>query len=331
MVTADEAIEVLRYLELCIPLEEGIYQITALLNDEIPANAWAEDPKFDVYRGQRYECAESVDIISPSSFVILQSRCSSMTNLMWKDGIRLIKIVGSRLIQCLITMGVKKGHHCIDVVLRWASKDDCEAVAKEFLDELKSMIADVCDERSPGVILDWFYLDSSHLKQLNSDPAVYSSREVDQKVSGSSLDHKILSIRPEGDNDICIRDLVILSPEIEFPSGVRTFENSFSIILYLGSFPADDEPVSNALMKACASIDGSKWETLAIALDISLNDRKDIGEFTRENFSRMFKVLELWKKQSTSSTVGQLLCAFREFCDISRRAIKKKFNELSGQ
>ncbi|XP_065839216.1 death-associated protein kinase 1-like isoform X2 [Oscarella lobularis] len=319
VVAADEAIKVLRHLELCIRLEEGMYQITALLNDEIPANAWIEDSTFNVYRGQRYECAESVDIISPSSFVILQSRCFRMDNvshIVWKDGIRLIKIVGSRLIQCLITMGVKKGHHCIDVVLRWASKDDCEAVAKEFLDELKSMIADVCDERSPGVILDWFYLDSSHLKQLNSDPAVYSSREVDQKVSGSSLDHKILSIRPEGDNDICIRDLVILAPEIEFPSG---------------PFPADDEPVSNALMKACASIDGSKWETLAIALDISLNDRKDIGEFTRENFSRMFKVLELWKKQSTSSTVGQLLCAFREFCDISRRAIKKKFNELSGQ
>ena len=227
VVAADEAIKILRHLELCIRLEGGMYQITALLNDEIPVNAWAEDPKFDEYRGQRYECAESVDIISPSSFVILQSRCSRMTNLMWKDGIRLIKIVGSRLIQCLITMGVKKGHHCIDVVLRWARKDDCEAVAKEFLDELKSMIAAVCDERSPGVILDWFYLDSSHLKQLNEDPAIYSSKEVDQEVRGSSLDHMILSIRPEGDNVCCIRDLVILAPEIEFPSGICTFENSF--------------------------------------------------------------------------------------------------------
>ena len=229
-VAADEAIEVLLFLELCIPLEGGMYQITALLNDEIPANAWAEDPKFDVYRGQRYECDKSVDIISPSSFVILQSRCSRMDNvshIVWKDGIKLIKIAGSRMIQYLITMSIKKGHHCIDVVLRWASKDDCETVAKEFLDELKSMIAAVCDERSPGVILNWFYLDSSHLKQLNADSAIYSSREVDQKVSGSSLHHKILSIRPEGDNVCCIRDLVILAPEIEFPSGIRTFEKFF--------------------------------------------------------------------------------------------------------
>ena len=180
-----------------------------------------------------------------------------------------------------------------------------------------------CDERSPGVILNWFYLDSSHLKKLNADPAIYSSREVDEKVNGRALNDKLFSVRPDKDNVCCVRDLVILAREIEFPSsGIRTFENSFSIILYLlGCFPSDDEPVSDALMKACAAVDGSKWEALAIALDISLNDRTNIGEFTRDNFSRMFKVLELWKKQSRSSTAGQLLRSFREFCGISRRAI----------
>ena len=232
VVTADEAIKVLCRLELCIPLEGGMYQITALLNDEFPADAWVEDLTLDVYRGQRYECAESVDIISPSSFVSLQYRCSRMDqdkvrHIVWKDGIRLIKIVGSKVIQCLITMGLKKGHHCIDVILRWANKDDYQAVAKEFLVELKSMIAAVCDERSPGIILDWFYLDSSHLKKLNADPAIYSSREVDQKVDDRALDDKIYSIRQGGDIFCCIRDLVILAPEIEFPSGIQTVEKYF--------------------------------------------------------------------------------------------------------
>ena len=243
-VKADEAIKVLRHLELCIPIplkekekkekEEEMYQITALLNKEIPANAWKEDGAFDVYRGQRYECSESVYIISPSSFVSLQYRCSRMdrrdnddndvSHIVWKDGIRLRKLAGSKEIQCLITMGVKKGHHCIDVVLRWASNGNCEAVAKEFLDKLKLMIFDVCYERSPGVIdfLEWFYLDSSHLKKLNADPAIYSLEKVDAKVSGNFLDDKIFSIRP--DEDVCcVRDLVILAPEIEFPSGIRTF------------------------------------------------------------------------------------------------------------
>ena len=214
--TVDEAIEVLRYLELCIPVEgkPGMYQIPALLDDTIPHDAWAEDSTLDVYRGQRYECDKPVDIISPSSFVILQCRCYRMPNVSheaWKNGFKLIKIVGSKVIQCLIEMGVKKGHHCIDVILRWSKKDDCEAVAKEFLDELRSMIAAVCDERSPGVILNWFYLDSSHLKQLNEDPAIYSSRGVDQMVNDKAFDDKLFSVRPEKKIFCCVRDLVIIT------------------------------------------------------------------------------------------------------------------------
>ncbi|XP_065839207.1 death-associated protein kinase dapk-1-like isoform X2 [Oscarella lobularis] len=315
-VEADEAIEVLLFLELCIPLEGGMYQITALLNDEIPANAWAEDPKFDVYRGQRYECDKSVDIISPSSFVILQSRCSRMNNvshIVWKDGIRLINIVGSKVIRCLITMSIKKERHCIDVVLRWSRKDDCEAVAKEFLDELKSMIAAVCDERSPGVILNWFYLDSSHLKQLNSDPAIYSSREVDQKVSGSSLHHKILSIRPEGDNVCCIRDLVILAPEIEFPSG---------------SFPADDEPVSDGLLKSCAAIDGTELDNICLYFDIKKDDRLEICQSTTGVPARRFEALSLWKKREEAAATVNRLLGWYEKMGFSRRFIREKYEQM---
>ena len=91
VVSADEAIEILLFLELCIPLEGGMYQITALLKDETPADAWVEDSTLNVYRGQRYKCKESIDIISPSSFVILQSRCSRMPNVkhkVWKDGMK---------------------------------------------------------------------------------------------------------------------------------------------------------------------------------------------------------------------------------------------------
>ena len=213
--TVDEAIEVLLYLELCIPVQSKprVYQIPALLNDSIPDGTWVEDAEFDVYRGQRYECDRPVDIISPSSFVILQSRCYHMPNVSyeaWKDGLKLTKIANRKVvIQCFITMGIKKEHHCIDVILRWSSKDDCEAVAKEFVDELKPMIAAVCDERSPRVILSWFYLHSSHLKQLDEDPAIYSSHTVDQKVNDKALDDKLFSVRPEKKIFCCVRDLVI--------------------------------------------------------------------------------------------------------------------------
>ena len=218
--TVDEAIEVLLYLELCIWIEgkegePGVYQIPALLNDSISDGTWVEDAEFDVYRGQRYECDKPVDIISPSSFVILQYRCYHMPNVRhkaWKNGIKLIKIVDDKEVECLITMGAKMSHHCIDVVLRWSSKDDCEAVAKEFLNELKSMISQACDERSPGVILNWFYIDSSHLKELNEDPAIYSSSEVDKKMKDpeKALNHKLFSARPEGEKRCRIKDLVII-------------------------------------------------------------------------------------------------------------------------
>ena len=215
--SVDEAIDVLLYLELCIPIEgkPGMYQIPALLEDTTPRDAWGEDSTLDVYRGQRYECAHPVDIISPSSFVILQCRCYHMPSVRhkaWKNGIKLIKIVDDKEVECLITMGAKMSHYCIDVILRWSSKDDCEAVAKEFLDELKSMISRACDERSPGVILNWFYIDSSHLKELNENPAIFSSSEIDQKMKDpeKALDHKLFSARPEGEKRCRIKDLVII-------------------------------------------------------------------------------------------------------------------------
>ena len=226
-VTANEAIEVLLHLELCFELEDapGVYQIPALLDDTIPANTWCEDSTMDVYRGQRYECRHSVDIISPSSFVILQCRCYHIPNVRhkaWKNGFKLVKIVLGKDVECLIAMGTKKGHHCIDVIVRWSSQDDCEAIAKEFLDELKSMIALVCDERSPGVLLDWFYLDSSHLQQLSDDPAIYSTSEVDKKISDKAFNHKVFSARPEGEIRCRIKDLVITVPETAFASGMRS-------------------------------------------------------------------------------------------------------------
>ena len=216
VVSADEAIDVLRYLELCYPLEgkPGVYRIPALLNDSIPDGMWVEDSTLDMYRGQRYECDKSVDIISPLSFVILQCRCSHLKDTrhdVWNDGIKLVRIFGNKIIECLIQLGIKKGRHCIDVILRWSSEVECKDDAKKFFNELKSMIAQACDERSPGVILNWFYLDSSHLQHLNEDPAVYSSSEVDQKVDEKALDDLLFSTRPERRHRSSVRNLVILS------------------------------------------------------------------------------------------------------------------------
>ena len=217
-VTADEAIEVLLYLELCIPVENmpGVYQIPALLHDSMPSEAWAESSSLDVYRGQRYECVSAVDIISPSSFVVLQSRCLRMANTShqaWKDGVKLVRVDESKVVECLVELGIKKGHCCIDVIMRWSSNTPCEKLAKELLDVLKEMIVVACEERSSGVLLNWFYLHSAHLHRHDEDPAIYSSVEVDQKVQVKALDAVLFSIRPERSNYSTVRNLAIVRRE----------------------------------------------------------------------------------------------------------------------
>ncbi|XP_065838862.1 death-associated protein kinase 1-like isoform X2 [Oscarella lobularis] len=315
VVKANVAIEVLRYLDLCIELEDAprMYQIPALLDDSIPPAAWVKDLELDVYRGQRYECDKPIDIISPSSFVILQCRCSRLTDTseeLWKNGIKLVRIVDSKVIECLIQFGMKKGRHCIDVILRWSSKISCEAETRKFFKELKLLIAEACDERSPGVILNWFYLDSSHLQQLNEDPAIYSSSEVDKKVNEKALDHLLFSARPERRHRSSVRDLVVLSG---FASG---------------TFPPDDAPLSDDLITACAHVKGSLWENLGSSLHIDDNDLQYIREQIRHDFSRMVKVLKLWNT-AKSPTVGQLLRLFELF-EVNRRAIILKFESLCG-
>ena len=333
VVKADVAIEVLRYLDLCIALEDapGMYQIPALLDDLIPSAAWIKDATLDVYRGQRYECLHCVDIISPSSFVILQCRCSRLTNTsqkLWKNGIKLVRIIGNKVIECLVQLGLKKGRHCIDVILRWSSKFKCDAEAKKFFNELKSMIAQACDERSPGVILNWFYLDSSHLKELDEDSAIYSSSEVDHNVNEKALDHLLFSTRPERHHRSSVRDLVIISG---FTSGIYLSRVSFfslNKIFYLAFFPTDEAQVSDDLIKACALVKGSLWENLGVS-SIDKNDLQYIREHIRHDYARMVEVLKLWN-DAESLTVGQLLGWFEEF-GVNRSVIKSKYESLCGR
>ena len=270
-------------------------------------------------------------ILSPSSFVLLQCRCSRLANTsheVWKDGVKLVKIVDDKEVECLIRLGLKKERHCIDVILRWSDKAGYESTAKEFLDELKTMIVAACDERSPGVAFNWFYIDSCHLKLLDEDPAIYSSSAVHQKANDKALDHFLFSARPERRHRSRVRDLVLFAWPTT-ASGILPFGNVYLLLItyYIGIFPADEDLASAEFLTACAAVDGSKWEAVSIFLGTSLNDRHDIGEFTRDNFVRMFKVLELWTKQSASPTVGGLLRWFQQV-GIARSAIKSKYEEL---
>ena len=108
-----------------------------------------------------------------------------------------------------------------------------------------------------------------------------------------------------------------------FKATLSIFSNSFS-----GTFPADGEPISVNLMRACAAVRGSKWEDIGIFL-ISSSALEEIRKSYGGDSVRMFKVLEVWNL-AKSPTVSQLLACFEEeHIGVNRRHIKTKYEELS--
>ncbi|XP_065838518.1 heat shock 70 kDa protein 12A-like isoform X2 [Oscarella lobularis] len=92
------------------------------------------------------------------------------------------------------------------------------------------------------------------------------------------------------------------------------------------SFPADDEEVSQDLIRACAFVKPSKWDEFGLSLGVSLADINEIGESTNSHISRMFRVLESWRLAKWP-TVGQLLAKFETF-RVNRQAIESEFKKL---
>ena len=82
-------------------------------------------------------------------------------------------------------------------------------------------------------------------------------------------------------------------------------------------------------MRTYAAIAASKWEEIGVLLGIASGEFEAIRNFTSCNTLRMYKVLEAWKNQAESPSVGTLLARFKEV-GISRRAINVKFAELYG-
>ena len=100
----------------------------------------------------------------------------------------------------------------------------------------------------------------------------------------------------------------------------------WQLFLLLGSFPADDEEVSQDLIRACAFVKPSKWDEFGLSLGVSLADINEIGESTNSHISRMFRVLESWRLAKWP-TVGQLLAKFETF-RVNRQAIESEFKKL---
>ncbi|XP_065841535.1 putative mitogen-activated protein kinase kinase kinase 7-like isoform X2 [Oscarella lobularis] len=149
------------------------------------------------------------------------------------------------------------------------------------------------------------------------DSNVLSRLAVDD-FDGASLDvHRLLSMKDK--KGLGKRD------SSSFQRPVNDMNQSVTSSSARGAFPANEDIVSENLMRACATRAASKWEEMGILLDVQ--DLDEIRERYRGIMPRMFKVLELWKMREQSPTVGKLLRWFQEV-GVSRYAIKSKYEEL---
>ena len=97
----------------------------------------------------------------------------------------------------------------------------------------------------------------------------------------------ITSCFPLEEKDVIVlpSDLVILSG---FTSGFHFLASIFSFKnYYSGTFPADDAPVSDDLITACALVDESLWEKLGSFL-LSQGDLHYIREHIDHNCARVW-------------------------------------------
>ena len=110
-------------------------------------------------------------------------------------------------------------------------------------------------------------------------------------------------------------------------------KNHFSDFLHLGPFPADDEPVSDKLIKACAAVEGTDLNDICLFFDINDDDLQDIREKSSGIVDRRFRVLSLWKKRAEAPappTVRVLLGLLRQM-NIGQLIVEKKYQALFGR
>ncbi|XP_065839693.1 death-associated protein kinase 1-like isoform X2 [Oscarella lobularis] len=314
-ITADDAIEVLLFLELCFLVygETDVYQIPALSEKLAPIRGWQSKPEMSVYRGSRFRCSDPTDIIPPGVFAVLQCRCSAAEDTcydryeIWKGGIYLVKARNSHVVECLVCL--RKGDSAIDVIVR--CDDQSVRLGGELLSDVQQMMVEVRDKRCPGLPMDWFFLDSNEIGKkcllTESPESVYTSKSVE----GKKLDDVVYALAPSTDYSK-VSQLTFhcepLAPSEALPPV---------------AFPSDGCEVTDGVIRAAAAAGSSRWEDIAI----ELVDVEDFSQLQGSNKVKLIRAISIWKlKLEKVPQVRHLLSIFK--CGgVSRRAIVSNFQE----
>ena len=318
-ITADDAIEVLLFLELCFSVygETDVYQIPALSEKLAPIRGWQSKPEMSVYRGSRFRCSDPTDIIPPGVFAVLQCRCSAAEDTcydryeIWKGGIYLVKARNSHVAECLVCL--RKGDSALDVIVR--CDDQSVRLGGELLSDVQQMMVEVRDKRCPGLPMDWFLLDGNEIGKkcllTESPESIYTTKSVEGK---------------KPDDVVCA-----LAPSTDYSKvGQLTFHcepSKPSEAMPLAAFPSDGCEVTDGVIRAAAAAGSSRWEDIAI----ELVDVEDFSQLQGSNKVKLIRAISIWKlKLEKVPQVRHLLSIFK--CGgVSRRAIVSNFQERLQQ
>ncbi|XP_065826102.1 death-associated protein kinase 1-like isoform X2 [Oscarella lobularis] len=183
----NEAIKILCRLEICYPLPYNPhkFQFPALIQEERPADAWMNNADKPVYVGRRLQCDNDTDIITPGTMPFFQAHVaaglgspesvSSLSPIVWKGGIKTFESVRGLRFETLVEL--TENERAIDIIVRGPMYSAAECY--KLVQETKTRVEEMLDQRSPGTDLFELVLSCKDMKKLAEPRHGYSCEEID--------------------------------------------------------------------------------------------------------------------------------------------------------
>ena len=129
--------------------------------------------------GRRVECRRETDIFTPGLFSFFQSKAAVSLDVhaqLHKGWMKMVKVHDDTVAtECLVELSNRE--RAIDCVVRGPAGTECQCVS--FLDTVMSSLNKLLADKSPGTLLEKYYLSPTHLKETKQYPAGFKKGDVE--------------------------------------------------------------------------------------------------------------------------------------------------------
>ena len=182
-VNVDHAAKALERLGVAFEVygHPGVYCIPAHLEERDRQEVWQAqaDAKMNTYVGRRVECRCETDIFTPGLFSFFQSKAAVSLDVhaqLHKGWMKMVKVHDDTVAtECLVELS--NHERAIDCVVRGPAVTECQCVS--FLDTVMSSLNKLLAEKSPGTLLEKYYLSPTHLKEAKKYSAGFKEGDVE--------------------------------------------------------------------------------------------------------------------------------------------------------